>query len=163
MTHFIKPKLILLIALCSAQNALIAQNNQQAQMQRLNFMVGEWIGTSKLYQEGKVMKEIPAFEHIQYDVDQHLLVIQLNSESLQLHTIIRYDEQDSTFYYYPFSKGGTGRYPAEFRDGQLVVKSSETRRFIFSPIAEGGFREYGEELINGRWVMYFEDVFTNTK
>ncbi|MEM9075975.1 MAG: hypothetical protein AAGC43_03005 [Bacteroidota bacterium] len=132
-------------------------------MELLSFMVGEWIGTSKIYENGLVTQEGSAYENISYDLDKNILVIELNTEMLQLHTIIYYDEKDSTYYYYPFSKRGVNRYPAEFKNGQLIVNSSETKRFIFGRTAGGGFREYGEELVNGNWVKYFEDAFINTQ
>lgn len=132
-------------------------------MEQLSFMAGEWIGTSKGFKDGVVTRQEPAYEHIYYDLDKNILVLQLNSESLQLHTIIYYDEKDQTYYYYPFSKRGVNRYPAEFKDGKLVVSPSQDRRFIFGPTEEGGFREYGETLVNGQWEKYFEDTFSNTQ
>lgn len=90
-------------------------------------------------------------------------MIELNSETLQLHTIIYFDEKDQTYYYNPFSKRGAGKYPADYKKGQLVVQASETKRYIFSRTTEGGFREHGEELINGKWQMYFEDTFINSQ
>lgn len=132
-------------------------------MEQLSFMVGEWIGTSKVYEDGKVSQQGSAYEKISYDLDKNILVIELNTEMLQLHTIIYYDEKDSTYYYYPFSKRGVGRYPAKYKDGQLVVSPSDTKRFIFSRTADGGFREHGEQLVDGEWVKYFEDTFKNSK
>ena len=99
-------------------------------------------------------------ENIAYDLDSSILVLQLNSESLLLHTIIYYDEEDKTFYYYPFSKRGVRPAPASFINGQLIVQSSETKRFVFGSTDDGGFREYGEVLTNGKWVKYFQDDFT---
>lgn len=132
-------------------------------MAKLDFLIGEWIGTSSIYKDGVLSKQGAAYEKISYDLDANILVIELNSEFLQLHTIIRYDEDNQTYYYYPFSKGGTNRYPASYHGGQLVVSSSATKRFIFSSTDEGGFTEYGEELIDGVWVKYFEDVFQNSQ
>jgi len=132
-------------------------------MEQLHFLVGEWIGTSKVYENGVVTKQVAAYEEIKYDLDKSILVIQLNSELLQLHTIIYYDEKDKTYYYNPFSKKGARKLPATFKNGQLVVASSDTKRFIFTSASDGGFREYGEQLIDGKWVKYFEDTFKNTQ
>ncbi len=140
-----------------------SQTAVKDKMTQLNFMTGEWIGTSSVYEDGKLSKQGAAYERISYDLDTSLIVIELNSEFLQLHTIIRYDEADKTYYYYPFSKRGTNRYPATVQDGQLVVQPSNTKRFIFGRTADGGFREYGEELIDGAWVKYFEDTFKNSQ
>ncbi len=140
-----------------------SQNTKQEKMQQLRYMTGDWIGTSKVYENGVVTNEVPAFEKISYDLDKTILVIQLKSESLQLHTIIYYDEKDQTFYYNPFSKNGARKLPAEFKDGQFVVHASDKKRFIFAPMPNGGFKEYGEKLVDGKWMIYFEDVFENVE
>ncbi len=142
---------------------ILCQGLKEEKMAQLAFMVGEWVGTSKAYTNGKLTREIPAFENIAYDLDSSILVLQLNSESLLLHTIIYYDENDSTYYYYPFSKRGVRPAPASFMNGQLIVQSSETKRFVFGSTDDGRFREYGEVLTNGKWVKYFQDDFTNTQ
>lgn len=152
-----------LIVILLITNAVFSQNEKQEKMELLNFMVGEWIGTSKIYDNGKLSKEGSAYQKINYDLDKSILVIELNTEFLQLHTIIYYDEKDATYYYYPFSKRGVSKYPAEYKDGKLIVNSSESNRFIFSTTSEGGFREYGESLIEGKWVKYFEDSFKNSQ
>ncbi|WP_162555870.1 hypothetical protein [Reichenbachiella versicolor] len=132
-------------------------------MEQLNFMVGEWIGTSKVYEDGIVSRQGSAYQKISYDLDKSILVIELNTELLQLHTIIYYDEKDSKYYYYPFSKRGVSKYTAEYKNGQLIVWSNETNRFTFSRTSDGGFREYGEQLIDGKWTKYFEDTFKNSQ
>ena len=128
-----------------------------------NFMTGEWIGTTKVYENGVITRQGSAYENISYDLDKSILVIKLNTEFLQLHTIINYDEKDQKYYYHRFSKGGAARYPAEYKDGQLIVWRDEKTRFFFSRTQNGGFQEYGEQLINGKWTKYFEDTFKNTQ
>lgn len=132
-------------------------------MARLNFMIGEWVGTSKVYEKGVVAREGSAYEKISYDLAQNILVIELNTEFLQLHTIINYNEKDHNYYYHRFSKEGAAIYPANLENGQLVVRKDEKTRFIFRSIPEGGFQEYGEQLINGKWIKIFEDTFSNTQ
>lgn len=144
-------------------NLAVSQSLKLNKMKQLDFMVGEWIGTSKSFENGKIKSEVSAYQEIAFDLEQYILVIKLNSETLQLHTIIYYDAQDNSYYYVPFSKRGTGIYPAELIDGQLIVKPNKTKRYIFSRTVDGGFTEYGEELKNGKWVKYFEDRFTDTK
>ena len=143
-------------------SVVFGQNTKQEKMQALSFMVGEWIGTSKGFENGKITREVAAYQEIAYDLDQHILVIKLNSESLLLHTIIYYDQTDDTYYYHPFSKRGMKRSPAKFEDGKLVVWNSDTRRYTFSRTEDGGFREHGEQFIDGKWVTYFEDIFQNS-
>lgn len=151
---------ILLSFLC---NSVFTQNLKQEKMEQLNFLVGEWVGTSKVYESGVVARQCAAYEKISYDLDKSILVIELNTEFLQLHTIIYYDENDQKYYYYRFSKSGASRYPAEYKDGQLIVWKDEKTRFFFGRTAEGGFQEYGEQRINGEWTKIFEDTFVNTQ
>jgi hypothetical protein len=136
---------------------------KQEKMEQLNFMIGEWVGTSKVYENGVVARQGSAYENISYDLDKSILVIELKTEFLQLHTIISYDEKDQKYYYYRFSKGGAARYPAEYKDGQLIVWRDKNTRFFFGRTPEGGFQEYGEQLINGEWEIFFEDTFKNTQ
>ena len=162
--HPLKPHAFLIsVILIFLSNTIIAQNLQKEKMEQLNYLVGEWIGTSKTYENGVLTKEGPAYEKISYDLDGSILVIELNSEFLQLHTIIRFDEKDQSYYYHPFYKEGTATYPAKFEDGKLMVQASETRRFIFRSTPDGGFQEYGEKLIHGEWIKYFEDSLRNTQ
>ena len=149
------------IVLIFLYNSVFAQNLKQEKMEQLNFMIGEWVGTTKVYENGVVARQGSAYENISYDLDKSILVIELNTEFLQLHTIINYDEKDQKYYYYRFSKGGAARYPAEYKDGQLIVWRDEKTRFFFSRTQEGGFQEYGEQLINGEWTKIFEDTFKN--
>lgn len=139
------------------------QTVKQQKMALLEFMVGEWIGTTTVYKEGQVAKQGSAYQSIQYDLDSNILVIELNTELLQLHTVIYFDDKDNTYYYYPFSSRGVNKYPAKYDNGQFIVSSSATNRFIFTTTEDGGFREYGERLIDGKWVKYFEDMFQNSQ
>ena len=157
--NYYLPKLCFLLTSLVLSCNVSGQSIRQEKMEQLAFMIGDWIGTSTIYEDGVVSKEVPAFQQISYDLNKSIIVIQLHSELLRLHTIIRYNETDATYYYYPFSERGTNRYPAVFHEGKLIVQPSETNRFIFSKLTEGGFQEYGERLTNGNWVKYFEDNF----
>ena len=144
-------------------NSVFGQSLKKEKMEQLNFLTGEWVGTTKIYENGVVTKQGSAYESISYDLDKSILIIDLNTEFLQLHTIINYDENDQKYYYYRFSKVGAARYPAEYKDGQLIVWRDEKTRFFFGRTPEGGFQEYGEQLINGKWAKIFEDTFKNTQ
>jgi hypothetical protein len=159
MKH-IKPFFYLLLFL---SNVLVGQSPKQEKMEQLQFLVGEWVGTSKIYENGVLAKAGAAYEHISYDLEKHILVIELNTEFLQLRTIVLYDEKDQKYYYHRFSKDGAAVYPAEFKEGQLIVWKNDTTRFFFGSTPNGGFREYGEQLVNGKWIKTFEDTFINTQ
>lgn len=155
---------IFTLALSLALNLAMCQNTQQEMMANLQFMTGEWIGTSSSFgSNGEISNQVAAFQNIEYGLSKSVILIDLHSESLQLHTVIRYDEKDETYYYHPFSKNGTRKLPAVLKDGKLVVNASDKKRFIFERLNENEFREYGENLVDGQWVKYFEDRFTNTQ
>jgi hypothetical protein len=141
----------------------LAQPEAKERMAELSFLTGEWVGTSTLYENGEITSQVPAFERISYDLDSSILVIELNSETLKLHTIVRWDDAEGTYHYQAFSERGTGILPAELVDGKMVVNASATKRYLFERTADGGFREYGEKLVDGKWVMYFEDRFVDTE
>ena len=151
------------IALIFLTNSIFAQSLKQEKMEQLNFLVGEWVGTTKVFKDGLITKEGSAYENISYDLDKSILVIELNTEFLQLHTIINYDEKDQKYYYHRFSKEGAAIYPAEYEDGQLIVWRDEKTRFFFTRTQNGGFQEYGEQMVNGKWIKTFEDTFVNTQ
>lgn len=151
------------IVLIFLYSSVFAQNLKQEKMEQLNFLIGEWVGTTKIYDNGVVIKQGAAYENISYDLDKSIVVIKLNTEFLQLHTIINYDEKDQKYYYHRFSKDGAAKYPVEYEDGQLIVWRDEKTRFFFGRTPEGGFQEYGEQLINGEWIKIFEDTFMHTE
>jgi hypothetical protein len=143
---------------------LSAQSLKKEKMEQLSYLIGEWVGTSTLYDEGgEISKQVPAFEKISYDLNESIIVVELNTPLLKLHTIIYFSEEDGTYYYNVFSEKGGRKLPAIFTDGHLVVQANETTRYIFEQFNEHGFREYGEKLVDGEWLKYFEDVFTNTQ
>lgn len=159
MRHLKIQTFICTLVILLAHLSLFGQTKQLEMMDKLSFMIGEWTGTSKSYQNDTVFKQIPAFEKISYNLDKHIITIDLKSETLQLHTVIYYDEKDEKYYYNVFYQGGVGKYTGEYTDGKFVVSPTENKRFIFQLTPEGYFQEYGENLKNGKWVKYFEDTF----
>ena len=152
--------LITLLIICQS---VFAQNVKKEKMEQLNFLIGEWIGTTTIYEDGIVTREGSAYEKISYDLNKSVMVIELNTDFLQLRTIILFDENDQKYYYHRFSKEGAAVYPAEFQDGQLIVWKDDTTRFFFRRMPDNGFQEYGEKLIDGKWTKIFEDNFKNTE
>lgn len=152
--------IVFLLFMC---HTTFAQTIYQQKMEALGILVGEWIGTAKVYEDGVLIHEEPAFEKISYDLDSSILVIELNRANLLLHTIVCYDAEDEIYYYHRFSKNGAKKYPAVFIDGQLVVERDEMTKFYFGRTPNGGFQEYGERLIDGEWVRFFDETYTNTQ
>ncbi|WP_276391869.1 hypothetical protein [Eudoraea chungangensis] len=139
------------------------QSTFQLEMQKLHFMVGDWVGTASTIENGEIIATVPAFEKISYKLDGSLLTIDLHSEKLQLHTVIYYDEEEQTYFYNPFYKNGSAKYKAKYQEGKFIVAPSKTKRFVFSLNEAGEFVEYGETLKNGKWLKYFEDTFKNIR
>jgi len=137
----------------------LAQAPAQSEMKQLNFMIGDWLGTSKTIKSDTILSEIPAFEKIEYKLNGNIITIDLSSDSLQLHTVIYYSKEHKTYYYNPFYKSGQASYPAKFKNGKFIVNASDVKRFIFTTDESGNFTEYGEELIDGKWEIYFKDSF----
>lgn len=136
----------------------IGQVVKRQKMTDLSYMTGEWVGMSKSIKANETTI-VPAYESIKYGLDSNILIVDLKSETLVLHTIISYSEKDSIYYYQPFSKTGTGKYPASFDGKKLVITPHETVRYIFTLTEDGNFMEYGEKQIEGEWKKYFEDTF----
>ncbi len=142
------------------QTTLLGQSTTKIEkMEALSFMVGDWVRTSKVYKDGQVDNEVPAFQKISYDLNKHIIVIELQSKLLQLHTIIYYDEESAQYVYNPYSERGVRKSPASLKDGKFVVAASETNRFVFSRTSKDTFQEYGKKLTDGEWTRYFEDNF----
>lgn len=159
MAYATRVFLFLIVFLGSGLNTISAQKPESNPMLNLDFMIGNWLGMSTTYGSDGSSASVPAYESIQYGLDQHIVTIDLKSETLVLHTVITYDIKDETYYYHPFSKKGSGKYPASFEDGKLIVRPNDETRYIFTSTAEGNFTEYGEKLVDGKWVKTFEDVF----
>jgi len=150
---------ILILLIIFTITSAMGQNLRKEKMAQLDFLIGDWVGVSASFENGIKKQEIPAFEKIAYQLDGHIITIDLKSESLQLHTVIYFDDKDNTYFYNPFYTTGTAKYAAEIKDGKLIVNASSTKRFIFRLTPEGHFQEYGEQFINGEWQKYFEDNF----
>ena len=150
-----KSFLLILFGLYSVQGASQASSSEQ--MAKISFMIGDWEGVSTTFLE-KGSKEVKAHEVVQYKVDKHLITLDLDSETLKLHTVIYYDEEEQTYYYCPYYKKGTGKYRGRYEDGKFLVSFSGEKRLVFQQTPEGYFHEYGEKLQEGAWVKYFEDI-----
>lgn len=150
---------VLFCMLISLQN--FAQTSDPTPMQNLDFLIGNWVGTSKALNGDSILSEIPAHQNIQYKLDGSIITIDLASESLSLHTVITYDDAKQCYLYHSFSKNGARIYEARLNNGRLVVTPNDEVRFIFSSFGDGGFREYGEKKKDGKWIKYFEDTFVD--
>lgn len=152
--------ILLLLVLTTFLRELKAQSMDKSPMEGLDFMIGNWLGTSSLIDNDTITKQVSAHQKISFDLENSIVIIEHKSESLQLHTIVHYDKSDSTFYYTPYSSQGVRQLKAEMTNGDFVVNASSTKRFIFRRIDENSFTEFGEKFNNGKWSRYFEDNYT---
>ena len=58
-----------------AVNSALGQTSSQEQMEKLNFMIGEWIGVSTTYQNDTIAKQVSAAEKISYKLNKNLFTI----------------------------------------------------------------------------------------
>ncbi|WP_109301187.1 hypothetical protein [Aquimarina sp. AU474] len=137
--------------------SLLAQQTEKEAMAKLSFMVGNWKGPSTSF-KNDTQNSVTVLEEVKYIMDGNLLVLNLNSPNLQLHTVINYSIKDSTYYYQPFSKKGAGKYKGKIESNQFIVYFNDQRRLVFEKTKNAEFHEYGEKLVNNRWEKYFEDI-----
>jgi len=148
---------VFILILFNTSNVLFAQTTAADKMAELSFMIGDWKGSSKSY-DGKNVKEVTAHEIVQYKLDKHIITIDLESQSLKLHTVIYYDKKERSYFYCPYYKKGTGKYRGQLVDGRFKVSFNNERRLWFQLTPNGEFHEYGEHIKDGQWVTYFEDI-----
>ena len=66
------------------------QNNEQddiSEMRKLDFMIGKWVGISRVFEGDTISRQGPVFESIRYLLDSTIITIDLHSTMLQLHTV----------------------------------------------------------------------------
>ncbi|WP_394748445.1 hypothetical protein [Spongiimicrobium salis] len=136
---------------------LWAQENEKEALAKLSFMMGNWKGTSTVYSKDTT-KSVEVTEKVQYILEGNLMVLDVKSPLIQLHTVISYNMEEGVYYYSPFSNRGGASYKGRYEEGKFKVTFSEKRRLTFERTPEGAFHEYGEKLTNGVWEKYFEDV-----
>ncbi len=146
---------ILFISLLSSKRTYAQQSEKEA-MSKLSFLIGNWKGSSTSFKNG-TQSSVTVHEEVKYIMDGNLLILNVKSPNIQLHTVINYSLKDSTYYYQPFSKTGSGKYKGQLQANQFVVYFNDQRRLVFEKTKDGEFHEYGEKLENNIWEKYFED------
>jgi len=128
---------------------------------KLSFMTGDWKGVSTSF-NGDTKKEVEVTEKAYYIMDGDLLILDVKSPNIELHTVISYSVKEKTYYYHPFSKKGRSSAKGIYKNNMFIVNFSSTKRLIFKRNKSGAFQEYGENLVNGKWEKYFEDILYST-
>ncbi|WP_075341904.1 hypothetical protein [Tenacibaculum agarivorans] len=154
---------IFLFVLLSIANINVVSGQQTAKeaLQKLAFLTGNWKGTSTSFSD-KGEKKVTVEEKVDFLMDGEMLVLNVKSPWIKLHTIIVYSEKSGKYYYYPFTKDGNKKgYEGKYNEGKFLVYFNETTRLTFTKTAKGEFHEFGEKrLENGKWEKYFEDILS---
>lgn len=161
MKHYTQILILVTVTLLGYSCAY-SQETSKTEMEKLRFMIGDWVGTSSAIINDTIAKQGPVFEKIAYKLDERLITIDLTSTTLQLHTVIYYDDKTKKYSYNPYYKSGNGTYSGEYKDGKFIVWFSATKRLIFQLTSDGNFKEYGETLVEGKWHKYFEDILSKS-
>ena len=141
-------------------STVYSQQTEKEAMAKLSFLIGDWQGEGKQYQDDGSIKKYQVRERVDYELSGGILVIRVNADILQLHTVVYYDVNEAQYYYSRYTKEGGKKYPGKFEDGKFKVWFSDSRRLTFEQTERGYFHEYGEKLVDGAWVMYFEDTLS---
>lgn len=136
-------------------------SKSQQKMKDLSFLIGEWVGTYTYYEDGKITEQAPSFNRARYDVKKNIIIIDSNSKTSRIHTVIYYDEKEETFYYQYFTSDANRKLPAELKNEQLVISANEKLRFIIGKI-DDWHGEVAERFEDGKWVRIYEDRVVNT-
>ncbi|RED47515.1 RidA family protein [Seonamhaeicola aphaedonensis] len=149
---------LLVLALQTATSLVYGQEIERQHMAKLSFLIGNWTGNSYSFAKNDTTK-VKVSESANYILDGNAITLDVNSSSVQLHTVITYSVNDSCYYYQPTSK--TESYKKSkgyFIDGKFLVYFNPKNRLNFEKTKSGEFHEYGETLKNGIWEKYFEDI-----
>ena len=144
-----------------------AQSEEQKAMAKLSYLVGDWAGEGKSFsEEGTTANQVR--EKVRYDLNGEILVLKVRNTRdgetvLSLHTIIYYSVADQCYYYNAYTRRGTRPFKGQFEDGKFVCYFNDDYRLTFRKTKEGAFNEFGERLIEGKWVKNFEDILWPTE
>ncbi|NAS29509.1 hypothetical protein GTQ40_00855 [Flavobacteriaceae bacterium R38] len=141
----------------------LGQSIEQKEMAKLSFLIGDWKGTGNSIPKNKA-GDYTALTKVRYDLDGELLVLKLRSfrgdtPVLSLHTIMYYNKEDGHYHYRAYTKNGARPFKGTLvNNNKLVLKLGENYRLTFQRTPEGAFNEFGEKLVDGKWIKNFEDL-----
>lgn len=145
---------------------LSGQSIEKEAMSKLSFMIGNWKGSGTSFPE-KEGSKYDVLSKVTYDLDGELLVLRHRSfreatAVLSLHTVIYYNKEDQYYYYNAYTKRGSRPFKGKITNDKLVLYLGENYRLIFQKTEEGKFNEYGEKLVDNKWIKNFEDILSPT-
>ncbi len=145
---------------------LSAQTEEQKAMARLSFLIGDWKGEGTGYPRAE-NKPYQVLSKVRYDLDGELLVLRHRSTRndstlLALHTIMYYNKEDGYYYYNAYRRSGARPFQCQLKDDQFICEINGNYRLTFQRTENGEFNEFGERLVDGKWVKNFEDILQPT-
>ena len=155
-------KYILTIFILCFFLSIHAQTAEQKAMKKLSFMIGDWKGTGTSYPKAE-NKPYETKATVRYDLDGELIVLRHRSmrdskNILALHTLIYYNKEDGFYYYNAYRRSGARPFQCKVNEGKLICEINGNYRLTFQRTDKGEFNEFGERLIDGKWVKNFEDI-----
>ena len=70
-------KLFLIVFFALSFQTSLSQSISKQKMNALSFMIGEWVGTSKLIQNDSVVKQDAALQTVRFDLNKSVIIIDL--------------------------------------------------------------------------------------
>lgn len=159
--------IILSISFFASTAVSFGQTEEKKAMAKLSFMIGDWKGSGTSYPK-KDHKPYKAISQVRYDLDGELIVLKHRSirdkkTVLALHTLIYYNKKDGFYYYNAYRRSGARPFKCTFNERKLVCEIDGNYRLTFQRTKNGEFNEYGQRLVNGKWVKNFEDILQPSK
>lgn len=143
-----------------------AKSQQQIEIEKLNFLVGNWAGPGHTFAKNGVKSAYHDTENVWFDVQNSLLIIQANGSKngqhyYGIHTVIYYDVEAGHYWYNPYTASGSRPYRCDLDDKLFRCYSADKlTRFNFQRLSGGEWNEYGETLEGGHWRKTFETILT---
>lgn len=145
------------------------KSEQQIEMKKLSFLVGEWAGPGQSFATDGSVSAYYDTEKVYFDVQGSLLVIHANGTKdgqhyYAIHTVIYYDVDAKHYWYNPYTAKGSRPFRCDLKEQLFQCYSADRlTRFNFQRLPGGEWNEFGETLENGRWRKTFETVLTEEK
>ena len=153
---------IFTVVFLASSTVVCAQSVEQKAMKKLSFLIGDWKGSGTSYPKEE-NKPYDVVSTVRYDLDGELLVLRHRSKRgnktlLALHTLIYFNKEDGFYYYNAYRKNGARPFKCKLNEGKFNCEINGNYRLTFQKTKEGAFNEFGQRLIDGKWIKNFEDI-----
>lgn len=134
----------------------------QAEITRLQFMLGRWEGTGWMMGMDGERHLFDQTEYIQFKVDSTLLLIEGRgrSQGKTIHhalAVVSYDKQARNYIFQSYlSDGRNGSFEAELIGDKFYWYPNEMIRYVIGLNDQGKWNEVGQMKRNDTWFQFFE-------